>query len=151
MATSSFSLNIAKFVEKTKTKADLVLKSVGFEALSAVVVRSPVDTGFFRASWRVGINDVDLSTPGSPGRTKAERDAVRSVLGAGGGVAAVGTGAAKIAEAKFGDTINITNNVEYAEALENGHSGQAPAGVLKVAFEEVRLRLEGRIAGAGAL
>jgi hypothetical protein len=35
-----------------------------------------------------------------------------------------------------GHTIYIVNNLPYANALENGHSKQAPSGMVKVTLQE---------------
>lgn len=126
-----FAADISAFVEKTKVKADLVLQKVALDMLAGVITRSPVDTGFFRANWRVGINHVDLSGPtdnpaGTPFTTS-------------------GAGEASILQARFGDVIFITNNTVYALALENGHSGQAPQGVMRITFEDVTARLDATI------
>lgn len=37
--------------------------------------------------------------------------------------------------------IFILNNVEYIEALEEGHSQQAPAGMVRISIAEVELEI----------
>lgn len=204
MAANSLSINIKQFVEKTGIKADLVVKSVAFDMLAGVVDKSPVDTGFFRANWRVSLNQPDLSVEeqgivaprdepkvGSrvnlysirrifdaktgqfrnesvaeaKARTRIEIDAHNAVrdreiaagradigpyLPAAGKrekkrqgllsaseAAVKARGEATILGSQLGDTIFITNNTEYGESLENGHSGQAPNGMVKITFAEV--------------
>lgn len=179
-APSSFSVNLTRFVEKTKTKADEVIRAVALELLGGVIEKSPVDTGFFRANWRVAIGTPDLSTEGkgvvetqqfkvgaksSLERKKADRAAAegkefkpaarkraekRETKLAQSAAETLAKGTAAAIQGKLGDVIHVTNNTEYAEALENGHSGQAPSGVMKITFEEVRHNLNTLVEQAGA-
>ncbi len=116
-----FGASIAAFSQKTKVNADKVLRKIALDLLLRLLLESPVDTGRFRANWRVGVNRVDLTVDDRTDLFEAQDD-----------------GMGEIAAAKFGDTIYITNNLPYAEALEDGHSGQAPAGWVKLSVEEIR-------------
>lgn len=128
----NFSANIAKFVQRTKLSTDLVLRKVALDGFVGVTKRSPVRTGRFRGSWRIGINRVDdtvnevvsTETPGSLSLGLAGEE--------------LGKATAALAAAHFGDTIHITNNLPYAERIENGWSDQAPQGVLALTFEELK-------------
>jgi len=128
-----FSADVSTFIKNTKLRADLVLRKIAFDALLGVLLKSPVDTGRFRASWRVGINRVDLTV--EPDLVRMEDTSAQGPAGP------TASQQSTINKAKFGDTISITNNVEYAEFLENGASDQAPQGVLKVTFEEIKDQL----------
>ena len=46
------------------------------------------------------------------------------------------TGESELAGAAIGDAIYITNNLPYAQVLENGHSQQAPTGMLAITVAE---------------
>ena len=133
MATNSFSADISKFVTKTKIRADLVVKKVAFEALKAIVGRTPVDTGRCRGNWRVSINSVDTTYDYD---YAAEGDSLES-KGAAAGQKAINAGNSKIVLYKLGETIFITNNLDYSYSLEYGSSKQAPQGMLKITFEEL--------------
>jgi hypothetical protein len=78
---------------------------------------SPVDTGRYRAAWNIGIEKPDLSVPPPAKRVNA--------------------GAAPFSALKnlkpF-PVVYITNNLPYAKRLEDGHSGQAPTGILREAL-----------------
>jgi len=132
MAGRSFSQDIGAFVEKTGLSLNLVLRKLAFDAFAGLLMRSPVDTGRFRASWRIGINRVDLSV--EPERADSlnirSRFALQSAPAPSGGL---------IQTAKFGDTIHLSNNLPYAQALEHGHSKQAPQGVLGRTFDQIIL------------
>ncbi len=132
----SFSTDVTRFVEKTKIKADVVLRKLAFDAFSGVLLRSPVDTGRFRGSWRIGVNEVDLSTfdPGS-----GEDDDEDAPASAGDPVSSEESNRAlkALGPAKFGDTIFVTNNLPYAQRLEDGWSDQAPNGMVSLTVQEI--------------
>lgn len=158
----NFAASISTFVEKTKVNADYVLRKIAMDCLEGVIMKSPVDTGRFRASWRVGINSVDLSVEEAPPpKTKPKQgrstDAAGRMIVTKAGEsneppkvsysleATLSDGASKIETAKFGDSITVSNNLPYAERLENGWSQQAPQGMLKLTFEEVKAGFEATV------
>lgn len=132
---SRFAQDISKFVRKTQLRADLVLRKVALDAYRGLLNRSPVKTGRFRGNWRCSIGTADLTT-------------TTSVLPTGEDSAVVKT----IGDAKFGDTILLSNNLPYAGVLEHGmpgvkyadgrvaHSAQAPTGVLQNTFDDLTNR-----------
>jgi hypothetical protein len=106
--------DIRKFKANTLKKLSTVFKSVALDVFGKIVFRTPVDTGHARANWQ--------ATVGSPAD----------------GVVQSAQPPAAIAAAGLDDVIYITNNVEYVEALEHGHSQQAPAGMVKVTVNEFK-------------
>jgi hypothetical protein len=130
----SFTRDITRFVEKSKVSADIVLRKIALDAFGRIITKSPVDTGRFRGNWNVAIGTADLSTTDeAPQKSKGTKK----------GQAPTGMEIAfsegTILGAKFGDTIRITNNLPYALRIENeSWSGQAPSGVLKISFDEIR-------------
>jgi hypothetical protein len=125
-----FALQLAEFAKKAGANADLVVQKVAIDLLGRVVMRSPVDTGRFRANWAV--------TVGAPsaGTTEATDKS---------GAGAVEAGARVLASFQVGPSIYITNNLPYGPRLEyEGWSKQAPAGMVRVSVAE----FEGLIAKA---
>lgn len=99
----------------------------------ALVTGSPVDTGLFRGNWQVTFNSAPLyaipNRDRNGARTIAEADArINQLVRGGGGVMKV----------------YFSNMLIYANALEYGHSKQAPAGVMGI----VSLRLRSFMANA---
>lgn len=99
---------------------DLFADMMKFVA-AAVVISTPVDTGFARGNWRPSVN--------TPSTTPT------SVLDP--------TGAATIARAtavgrfwRVGDTAFLTNNAAYIGRLNQGSSPQADAGFIRAAIVE---------------
>lgn len=96
--------------------AEAQVKAYAGSIFRAAVRLSPVDSGAFRASWRISLNVArDDVTAGRPG------NAIR------------GASFRWPTGFKLGDTFIISNNQPYAEELERGHSKQAPYGVLSLA------------------
>lgn len=127
----TFTADVSRFVQKTKLRANQVLRKIAFDAFYQLLLRSPVDTGRFRGSWRIGVNKVDLTF--EPPMEKGS--------GPTPGSAPVGSEIARaegvIKTAVFGDTIHISNSLDYGEFLENGSSRQAPQGMLRLTFEHI--------------
>jgi hypothetical protein len=112
-----FTLEIARFAEKAGRNADLVIRKVGIELLSSVIKKSPVDTGRFRANWNVSLGNPDYSTSDATDK---------------GGAVSIARGAAALSGFGTGGVAYITNNLPYAQRLENGYSTQAPAGMVRI-------------------
>jgi hypothetical protein len=62
---------------------------------------------------------------------------------------AIANGNAKIAEANWEDSIFISNNLPYAPKLEKGYSKQAPQGMMRITFLELRQSIRRLITAAG--
>lgn len=120
----SFTLDLERFGAKTKETMRLVVSKIALDLLSRIVVRSPVDTGRFRANNQIDINSISGG-------------AVLEFEARGDGGVTVNRGSEKLGSYKLGDTIFIYNNVEYAIPLEYGHSKQAPTGVYRISVEEL--------------
>ena len=127
---SSFSADITRFIRKTNLRAEKVVGKIALDLLSGVILRSPVDTGRFRANWRLAIGNIDLSAVQEPDLPTTNQSAILTAA------------TAVLANYKLGDTIFISNNTEYALELEAGRSTQAPTGVLGVTFEEGKANLQ---------
>lgn len=117
---AAFYLALRDFADKAGKNAELVVKKVGIDMLSKIILRSPVDTGRFRANWQVGLKEVGYTV-------KTEDPS---------GQATISAGASKIAGFKLGDSIWISNALPYGPRLENGYSTQAPAGMVKLTVAE---------------
>lgn len=106
----------AFFEEDVEERATAVLREAGELVAEAIVIGNqygpgaPVDTGFLRASFRVGIDAPmagPTTRPATPGRTPGQ--------GATFSAPAIGP---ELAGVQLGQAIYITTNVEYAQYLE---------------------------------
>lgn len=119
-----FGRDIRKFVEKTKVREDIAIRAFVLDVFRQLLEESPVDQGRYRANWNVSVGSPNLDAS-KKGRVKTARKPATPTEEA--------RANAALAEFEPGDTIWLTNNVPYAEALENGHSRkQAPNGVVAV-------------------
>lgn len=118
----TFGLDISKFVEKAKAAPEQVVRRVGLDLASRVVLRSPVDTGRFRANWNVAFGRVDtLITPSTDKTGGKTLERVRVQLNGW----------------QPGQDIYLTNSLPYAIPLEYGHSKkQAPLGMVRITVTE---------------
>jgi len=114
---AEFALSLAGFAEKAAANVSQVVRKVSLSAMTDVVLRSPVDTGRFRANWNTSIGGMDASTASPPDKS---------------GQAAIARGTAHLATADGLQDIFITNSLPYAIPLEYGHSKQAPAGMVRI-------------------
>lgn len=80
-------------------------------------MKSPVDTGRFRASWTIGVGQLDTS-----------------VAPAGGSVAQAEP---RIPAITVGATYYHANSLPYARRIEYGWSQQAPSGVARLTALEI--------------
>jgi hypothetical protein len=119
----AFNESVARFAKENPATFKVVRDKVALQGLAGVVKKSPVDTGRFRANHQV--------TTGAPAGGDLE-DTDKD------GNGTIGNGNGTIVAAPPFGVVYITNNLPYAEAIENGHSGQAPAGVYELTFQELQ-------------
>lgn len=124
-ATTTFVASLQKYVENVHGGHDKIVREVAFDLRDNVVVGgpfspgTPVDTGFARASWWSDVNGKGVPT--SPAAAEGSAGAPSDTVGL------------QIAGLKAGDVFGLNNGAEYIDALEFGHSGQAPEGMVRVA------------------
>jgi len=101
--------------------ADRAVQQAAVIIDQALVLATPVDTGRARANWQVGI-DKPITEPidetDVSGQTTLDKNNVI------------------IRGRKSGQSIHITNNVDYIEQLNQGSSSQAPANFVGLAVQE---------------
>lgn len=105
-----------KMVSKMPGIADRLTRKVAFDVVAEVAELVPVDTGRYRAGWRVSL-DVLAAGEGAEGETV-------SVFSDG---------------ASYG--VQVTNPVEYGPAIEYGTARTPPGNHLAIALESVRKEL----------
>jgi len=117
---------------KAKEKDILkIFASIENDALTGVVMKSPVDTGRFRSNWSVSISVPDLTI--LPKNTIKSANQVLT------------EGRNKIKANKKLTNVYIQNNLPYAMRLENGWSKQAPTGMVAITVNEIKHKYNGMI------
>ena len=125
-----------KFIDNVQKKKDKVLHDVTNRAFYNLVTGSPVDIGNFRGSWFGSFVTPRIGNPTSLPYTEN--------LGVEKGTPPTSDEIANIADAlraQFGQDVFITNNLSYAQPLENGYSKQAPGGILYVNAQKTRAQI----------
>lgn len=118
----TFKASIAAFADKAKDNAAGVVRQTCQEMAVRVVAGgggapgTPVDTGFARGSWQPSLNTPAVKA-GQADPTAAQ---------------ALSDIAQVAAQMQPGDTFYYLNNCSYIEQLENGHSQQAPIGMVAI-------------------
>lgn len=119
-----FQLELADVIRnRVPAQAAVIVRKVAQQALQGVVRSSPVDTGRFRGNWQM-----QAGTPATGVLDRLDPS----------GSAALAAGESVIAQATIDAPLWLTNNVPYAGRLEDGHSDQAPEGVLGITVERLR-------------
>jgi hypothetical protein len=130
------SSNLREFKMDLKNFADQVMPSehekfckfVSLNVLTAVIMKTPVDTGLARGNWQV-TEDIPATSP--------IQHTDKS------GYETLSSGKAKINLSKpIKKVLWISNNVPYIVRLEDGWSKQAPLGMLELTLAEVRAKVD---------
>lgn len=115
---SRWSIPLDRLVAKAKADVEIVTRKVAFEAFRRVVLKSPVDTGRFRANWNYSLGAPDYGTTTATNEGRGQQEAAKALGMPLGGVA------------------YFSNGLPYAGRLEYGYSKQAPAGMVRTTAAE---------------
>jgi hypothetical protein len=129
---TSFAVRLQEIADKTNRNADQFVRDVVEDIATKLIERSPVGDpalwqkpapkgyvpGTFLANWQLGVNVIP---DGETGLRDTDRSTSSPTLG---------TIIANIPEHPAGTTIFLANNVPYARTIEDGHSTQAPTGLV---------------------
>ena len=130
----AFTKQLMNFQDMSLKKVDDFTRLVALEVFRRIILKTPVDTGRARSNW--------LCTIAAPAEAMAQgEDWFQGMADAGGydksGRVAIEEAANQAMEWKPGEVaIFLTNNLPYIQRLENGWSGQAPAGMVAVTIAE---------------
>lgn len=117
---SSFADQLRQFERKTEDKMERAARKITLDAFSSVIMMSPVDSGRFRGNWQTANGSAPNGT-------------IEAVDPSGNVVIAKIQGVT--AGMDIGDVIYMANNLPYAQRLEDGYSGQAPNGMVKLTVQ----------------
>lgn len=131
----NFDRDLAKFSDQMGIALTTVVKKIGFDLFRRIILKTPVDTGRARASWTIAINQPDRSVA-DPG-VHAEYQ-----TGASSAAEAKATSVMASLQAGKYEPVWISNNLPYIEALEHGHSQQAPQGMVALSIAETERELD---------
>lgn len=141
--TQTFEADIGAFAKLLERRVDTVLQRIALDLMGRIILRTPVDTGRARSSW-----DLSIGAPSEWVPPEREGKGKKTVAGqtftmnanAGGSVDAKALATATGITAT--QPVFIVSNLDYIEALENGHSKQAPVGMVVISLAEVESEIE---------
>ncbi|TGU75107.1 HK97 gp10 family phage protein [Geomonas terrae] len=116
-----FADDISKWTQKAKGQMEVAIRATAFEAFKRVILRSPVDTGRFRANWGVSVGSPWLGNVAYVDPS---------------GQTAMGEAAKGVDSWNCQGSIFLCNSTEYGQKLEYGSSKQAPQGMVRVTAAE---------------
>lgn len=115
-----WSQDLQALATRTGLRMDTVIRKATFDLFRSVALKSPVDTGRFRANWNVSYGGPDLSTSESTNQARAVQQAQQ------------------VLTLPVGGVVHMTNALPYARRLEYGWSRQAPYGMVRYSVLEYR-------------
>lgn len=144
MARGSFMLDLQKFAEKTKERADDVVGGVVIRVAAGLDQRSPVGDatywvspppkgyvgGRFRGSWNLGVDTLPAN--------------VETIDPSGGNTQ--GRILASIPEEASGKVYYLTNATPYGRRIEEGWSRQAPSGLVALTAMQFQAFVDEQVA-----
>jgi hypothetical protein len=140
VSNAAFRSSLAAMVKKAQGNTELVVRGLALRTLRSLVMKSPVGDpvtwqhpappgyvgGQFRGNWFVQEVNAPVTTP------EVDKDGGNTIA----------AGAIEIAHFHVGGKLYILNHLPYAQALEYGHSGQAPQGMVRITVEELETYLK---------
>jgi hypothetical protein len=144
MATlAQFSRNIRRRGSQIENSGVRIVKRASKKALVSLVRSTPVDKGVARSNWRVGIGAPARSViPAySPGRHLGINENANASAAIAAGIARINS--VRNSGRSLTTAVYISNATPYIEVLNNGYSGQAPAGFIQRAVAEARAEIAG--------
>lgn len=109
------------------------IRGLALKLLRGLVLRTPVDTGFARNNWQVTCGSFGGDSP-FPAENNPDGTIMRELQEI----------EKLVKKSGLSQIIYIWNSVPYIIYLENGHSGQAPDGMVQVTFAEIASELSSR-------
>lgn len=126
----SFTMDITKFVAKSKLRVDIVVRKITLDVFSSVIKMSPVDKGVFRGNWVASFGGYSTATVNTPDLS---------------GVGTLREVTNVVVKSKAGGVVYLVNNLPYAQRLEYGYSKRAPAGMVGVTIANYQNYVKGAI------
>ena len=122
---------VREFLQLPGKRANYVKKMAAISLYARLSRKAPVLTGRYRWGFNCSVNGIDYTVPPPAPPEYAKNKQVYYNFDAKRAWNA-------FMSVTIDDDVAVSNSLPYAEALENGHSKQAPAGVFRVVVPEVK-------------
>ncbi len=126
----SLDSEVKKFTEISLDQANKVVKQVTGEVMESIVFKTPVLTGQLANNWFASIN-----SPMFMGKRLPDPAAGDSYDG-------IKTAVKSYKKSDWGQSLWLTNSLDYANDIEMGKSGKAPQGMMRRTMENVVAKFE---------
>lgn len=123
MASLTFSAQISEWVTETRARMEAVVKTSAENVVEEIISRTPVDTGFLRASLTASLDGP------MPMRDAPPKDAQSGMFAAPTAYALV------IESMPLGGTVWVTFTANYAAAQEYGTKYMNPTGMVRLSAQ----------------
>ncbi len=133
MSLKSVQAPIREFAKLIDVNLATVCKTLTLELFNAITLRTPVDTGRARASWQVSQKTIPKGAPKGKFSSSTSIAAFETVTA---------SAMPAIAQITGTEVIYIVSNLDYIEPLENGHSAQAPVGMVQISVAEAAAKIK---------
>ena len=130
LSAREFAIDLDRFGDVTEEQALTIFQKIAIELDTAIVLGTPVDEGRARGNWFPTLNTPSAATSDSTDKS---------------GAAAIAAVQSTAMGSKLGDTVWMSNNLPYILPLENGHSGQAPDGMVDLNLNAIAAQYGGSI------
>jgi hypothetical protein len=150
----NFSNQLRKMAQGLNITIRVVVRKMAYDAFTRLTMRTPVDTGRARASWDIKqgspsdfIPDPIEGKNAGSGNTDLGTGMTGNSLGAGaltGGTTHEVTGALEAVTGR--EVVYITTALDYMRYLEQGHSKQAPSGMVALTVAEMAAEIDSILA-----
>ena len=122
---------VKEFLRMPGKRANYVKKMAAISLYDRLSRKAPVLTGRYRWGFNCSVNGIDYAVPSPAPKEYVKSKQVYYEFDAERAIKA-------FMSVKIDDDVVISNSLPYAEALENGHSRQAPNGVFRVVVPELK-------------
>jgi HK97 gp10 family phage protein len=129
-----FKADIPKIAEVLNKKVSDVVKWAALACVAEIIPHHPVDTGYSRANWRIGMDEPNTEVSAPPAKvTRSKKGKVTNK---------VPMRKPTASDIKKGAlTVLVTNSVHYVRWLENGTNRTPPLNFVKDAAQRVAARM----------
>lgn len=117
---ASFEQQLRRIEEDILRRQSQVVRKITMDVFNNVIQMSPVDTGRFRGNWQVATGEAPTGTVEMTDPS---------------GATVMAQVAGEVGQMEPGDVVYLVNNLPYARPLEDGHSQQAPGGMVALTVQ----------------
>ena len=134
LALASFNKALDAAMIALPEHANTIKIRTALDLMNRIVLKTPVDTGRARGNWQLTQRSpAEDMVPATSAKVSSSETPPSAIL-----MEAEQTASGS----QLGDDIWISNNLPYIEALEEGHSQQAPHGMVALSLAEAEQGLE---------